>query len=132
MNMTSSKPETIKVITGVQRRRRWTTNEKASIVEETYVQGSSLSEVARHHDISPSQLFQWRRRYEEGALIGVGSEEIVVPESEAKLLHKRIRELERVLGQKTMENEILKEAVKIGREKKLILRKPLRGIEGFE
>jgi transposase len=37
----------------------------------------------------------------------------------------RVRELERVLGRKTMEVEILKEAIAIAREKKLLLRKPL-------
>lgn len=43
----------------------------------------------------------------------------------------RISELERVLGQKTMENEILKEAVRIGREKKLLSQKLLSGVDGF-
>ena len=38
---------------------------------------------------------------------------------------KRIRELERVLGKKTLENEILTEAVKLAHEKKLISRMPL-------
>ena len=45
-----------------------------------------------------------------------------MPESEVKKLKKQIRELERQLGKKTMEVEILKEAVDIAREKKLISR----------
>ena len=45
---------------------------------------------------------------------------------------KRIKKLEQVLGQKTLENEILREAIQIGREKKLISRQPLRGVEDFE
>lgn len=69
---------------------------------------------------------------EDGALTGVGSEERVVPESEVKALRDRIRRLEQVLGRKTEANEILKEAVRIGREKKLISPLPLRGVEGFE
>lgn len=64
--------------------------------------------------------------------MAVGSEERVVPESELKAAEDRIRRLERLLGQKTEEVEVLKEAVKIAREKKLISRKPLRGVEGFE
>jgi transposase len=40
-------------------------------------------------------------------------------------LKKRLRELERILGKKTMEVEILKEALDIAREKKLISRTPL-------
>jgi len=127
--MTGNKGETIEVITSVQRRRRWAPAEKRAIVEETYQPGMTVSYVARKHGIAPSQLFYWRRRMEEGALIGVGSEETVVPESEARALKGRIRELERVLGKKTVENEILKEAVKLGREKKLISRRPLPGVD---
>jgi len=40
-------------------------------------------------------------------------------------LKKQIHELERLLGRKTMEVEILKDAVRISREKKLISRAPL-------
>jgi transposase len=130
--MTVSKQETIEVITSVQRRRRWTPDEKRSIVQETYEPGKSVSSVARQHGIIPSQLFYWRRRMEDGALTAVGSEERVVPESQVKELELRIRQLERVLGQKTLDIEILKEAVRIGREKKLISRQPLRGVDGFE
>ena len=61
---------------------------------------------------------------EEGALTGVGCEERVVPESEVKELKKRIHRLERLLGQKTEDNEILKEALILAREKKLISRLP--------
>ena len=69
---------------------------------------------------------------EDGALTGIGSEEKVVAESELKKAQERIKRLERLLGQKTEEVEILKEAVKIGREKKLISRQPLLGVEDFE
>jgi transposase len=54
------------------------------------------------------------------------SNERLVPESELKKAQARIKELERVLGRKTMDVEILEEAVRIGREKKLISRTPLR------
>lgn len=69
---------------------------------------------------------------ESGALTAVGAEEAVVPVSKVKLLENRVRELERILGKKTLENEILREAVKIGREKKLISRQPLSGMEDFD
>jgi transposase len=48
--------------------------------------------------------------------------ERVVPESEVKKLKARIRELERALGKKTLQVEILEEAVEIAKEKKLISR----------
>lgn len=123
--MPSSKIENVQVITSVQRRRRWSVFEKKAIVEETYEEGKSVSYVARKHGIAASQVFTWRRKMEEGALMGIKCEEDVIPQSEYKHALERIRRLERLLGQKTEEVEILKEAIKIGREKKLIWRKPL-------
>jgi transposase len=102
------------------------------MVDETYDSSMNVSAVARKHGISPSQLFSWKRKMEAGALTAVGSEEAVVPESEVRKLSERIKRLERLLGRLTEENDLLKEAVRIGREKKLISRKPLTGVENFE
>ena len=115
----------IEVITSVQRRRRFSAEEKRALVEEVEQSGSSISAVARKYGINPNQLFRWRKLMREGALSAVGADESVVPASEVKELHVRIRELERLLGRKTLENEILKDAVRITREKKLLLRMPL-------
>lgn len=115
----------IEVITSVQRRRRWSLQEKLRLIEETELPGMSVSYVARQHGVSPSLLFTWRRLAREGKLSAVRAGEGVVPASEVRRLNARIRELERLLGRKTMEAEILKEAVEIAREKKLISRMPL-------
>ncbi len=112
----------IEVITSVQRRRRWAVAEKIEIVEETEQPGMSVSYVARKHGISPSLLFKWRRLYREGALAAIDANEPVVAASEVKHLKKQVRELQRLLGKKTMEAEILKEAIEIAREKKLMSR----------
>jgi transposase len=130
--MTNTKQDPIEVITSKERRRRWAPSEKRAIVQETYEQGATVSLVARRHGIAPNQLFYWRRRMEDGALTAVGSEEKVVPESRVRELEQKIRRLERILGQKTVDIEILKEAIRIGREKKLISRQPLLGVDGFE
>src|SRR3954463_840652 len=53
--------ERVEVITSVQRRRRWSTEEKVRIVEETYLPRKSGSLVARRHGIAGNQLFTWRR-----------------------------------------------------------------------
>ena len=53
---------------------------------------------------------------------GLKANERVIPESEAKKLKARIKELERALGRKTLENEILTEALDIAKEKKLLSR----------
>jgi len=115
----------IEVITSVQRRRRWSPEEKRSILEEGEQTGNSLSSVARKYGVNPNQLFHWRKLMREGALVAVGADEHVVPASEVKQLKAKVRELERLLGKKTMEAEILKEAFAIAREKKLLLRMPL-------
>jgi transposase len=67
--------------------------------------------------VALSQLFEWKRKIEAGALTTVGPEERVVPESELRTALERIKRLERILDQKTEEVEVLKEAVKIAREK---------------
>jgi len=115
----------VEVITSVERRRRWTAEEKRAMVKEAEQVGMSVSAVARKYGIHPNQLFGWRRLMHEGALVAAESNEPVVPLSEVKELRAKIRELERVLGKKTMEVEILKEGLKIAREKKLISRMPL-------
>ncbi len=99
------------VLSGVQRRRRWTPEEKVQIVEETYLPGMSVSLVARRHGIAGSQLFNWRRLMAQGALTAAGAGEEVVPTSEYRALQAQVSELQRLLGKKTMEAEILREAV---------------------
>ena len=51
----------VEVFVGTGRRRRWSSDEKARIVEETLAAGAVASEVARRHWISAQQLFGWRR-----------------------------------------------------------------------
>jgi transposase len=109
------------------RRRRFTAQEKRRLLEETTAPGASVSSVARWYGISPSLLFRWRRLMEQGGLEGLGSEERVVPESEVKHLQSQVRELQRLLGKKTLEAEILKEAIEVARSKKLLLRSKLPG-----
>ena len=48
----------------------------------------------------------------------------MAPESEARALRERVRELERMLGKKTMEVEVLKETVDIARSRKWLPRLP--------
>jgi transposase len=67
-------------------------------------------------------LFQWKRVMDDATKKGLKSNERVVPESEVKKLKTRIRELERALGKKSMQVEILEEAIEIAREKKLLSR----------
>jgi transposase len=76
----------------------------------------TVSLVARQHGVAASQLFLWRKQYQEGSLTAVAAGEQVVPASELASAMKQIKELQRLL-KKTMENELLKEAVEYGRQK---------------
>ena len=115
---------TVELVNEVQR-RRWPLAEKLRIVEESSLPGMSVSYVARKHGIAPTLLFRWRKLMSEGGKVAVQADDQVVSASEARALKKRVRELERLLGKKTMEVEILKEAIEIAREKKQISRTPL-------
>jgi transposase len=117
MSETFSKVE---VITGVARRRRFTTEQKLAVVAETMQPGMSISYVARQYGLSPSLVFRWRRLMSEGGKEAVRVDDDVVGASEVRRLEERIRDLERMLGRKTMEVEILKEALDLARAKKAI------------
>ena len=108
--------EPVEIYSDTLRRKRGAAIEKHKIVQETYQPGATVSYIARKHGIPPSQLFYWRKVMESGALTGIKTEEELVPMSEVNELKKRIKQLERVLGQKTLDNEILREAVRIGIE----------------
>ena len=74
--------------------------------------------MARRHGVAPNLLYRWRRLMAEGGAAAVGSDESVVGSSEVRRLEERVRELERLLGRKTMEVEILKEALAKANSKK--------------
>ncbi|WP_410401425.1 IS3 family transposase [Escherichia coli] len=107
-------------VLGPEKRRRRTTQEKIAIVQQSFEPGMTVSLVARQHGVAASQLFLWRKQYQEGSLTAVQyAGEQVVPASELAAAMKQIKELQRLLGKKTMENELLKEAVEYGRGKKV-------------
>lgn len=95
------------------------------MVRESYESGKSVSMVARRYAVNPNQLFQWRKLHQEGALSAVSAGEAVVPASQLAEALREIKALQRILGKKTLENEILREAVEYGRSKNLIARSPL-------
>ena len=125
MTMSSATPTRVQVVTSVQRRRRWIPEQKLEIVKQTNEPGNSVSLVARQFGITAAQLFQWRKAYLQGSLMAVGANETVVPASELQEALRRIKQLEGALGRKTLENEILKEAVDLAKAKKWIARSPV-------
>jgi transposase len=51
-----------------ENRRRWTAEEKLSILEEARQSGQSISEVCRRHQIAAGQYYAWERQARQGAL----------------------------------------------------------------
>jgi transposase len=58
----------IEVLTGPGRRRKWSDDDKARVVAETLEPGAVVTEVARRWQISPQQVFDWRRQARIGSV----------------------------------------------------------------
>ncbi|MFA9179729.1 IS3 family transposase [Klebsiella variicola] len=109
----------IEVITGEQKRRRYTPEEKARFVALAMQPGYTVSLVARQYGITPSLLFKWKRLMNEGGKSAIAAGDEVVSVSELKALEKKVKQLEQMLGRKTMEAEILRDALEIAQGKKV-------------
>ena len=118
----------IEIITDGGRRRRWSAAEKLRIVEETLDERESISVVARRNGVAPNLLYRWRRLMLEGGSVAVTGDDDVTGNRAVRQMEDRIRELERQLGRKTLEVEILKEALEKSRAKKptLLAQSPLK------
>ena len=121
--MTDTKTPEVEVFEQAKpgRKRRYTTSQKQAILDEAAQPGNSISGVARRFGISPSLVFRWKKAQDAGALAGLDADEPVVAESEVRELKAKVRELERLLGKKTMEAEILKEGIEHARGKGWLL-----------
>jgi len=84
-------------------KRKFSKAFKSQVVEEFLAGEVTQAQLARRYGISDHLILQWRRRYAEGKL-----EEVVgSPDKD-----ERIKELERMVGRLTMENELLKKGVR--------------------
>jgi transposase len=72
----------IEVLSGPERRRRWSAEQKRSIVAEAFAPGASVCDVARRRDVVPGQIYRWRRDLRD---VARGFAEVVVaPEPRTK------------------------------------------------
>src|SRR5271165_4477757 len=62
----------VEVITGRERRRRWSVEQKLQVVGETQEPGARVSQVAARHGVCESLVFSWRRQAREGVLVFAG------------------------------------------------------------
>jgi transposase len=59
----------VEIITGRERRRRWSIEQKLKVVGETQEPGARVSQVAARHGVCESLVFSWRRQAREGSLV---------------------------------------------------------------
>jgi transposase len=85
---------------------------------ETFVAGERISAVARRQGVAPNLLYLWRPLMTDGGAIAVQADDGVTGNAEVRRLEARVRELERQLGRKTLEVEVLKEGLDRSRVKK--------------
>jgi transposase len=94
----------------MKQRRRWTVDEKLQALKEASTPGMTVSHVARKYGIAPSMMFRWRRAMADGERERAGMiDGKAISAAEVQELKLQIRELERLVGKKTLENELLKE-----------------------
>lgn len=53
----------VEILTGAERRRDWSDDQKLAILEEVVSSGLGVSVIARRHDVLPQQIYAWRRQF---------------------------------------------------------------------
>ena len=84
-------------------RRRFGAGFKRQVVEELLAGTASLAQLSRRYELCPSVIRNWKEHYAQGQL--------AEPEQICQGQEQRIGELERLVGQLTLENAFLKKAV---------------------
>lgn len=122
MSMPMTKNSEAAVVVVPEKRRRFTAQEKVELVRLSYLPGNTVSSVARQYGVSPALLFRWRALDKTGGLVAVETGENTVPASKYAEALDEIKRLQRLLGQATADNALLKDAVEIMQSKKWIAR----------
>lgn len=66
----------VTVLGRVERRRRFSVEQKLAVVAEASPPGANISEIARRYDLVPAQVFKWRRLAELGVIGIPGTSEL--------------------------------------------------------
>lgn len=100
--------ETIQMPVQKRVKRSWSPEKKLALLEE-WRNGVPLEELCRKHGVAAQQMYKWRRDLSRG-LAARGE---LVPKSQVVLLQKRTEELEKALGRKAMEVDVLKKVFEL-------------------
>jgi transposase len=93
-------------------KRKWTLEQKMNIIKE-FDSGVNANELCRKYNIHAQMLYKWKKRLESAGKEGLARNGEVVPKSQYIAALKKIEELERALGRKTLENDILKKSYEL-------------------
>ena len=74
----------IELITGEARRRRWNTEQKLQIIEESFQPGETVSSVARRRGVAPNLLYRWRRLLTEGGAAVIRTHSHLAPSASSQ------------------------------------------------
>ena len=114
----------VEIIEQSKLRRHLTAEKKLAIVKASYASDVTVAEIARKNNIGLSTLIKWRKYALEGSLMSVKENTPPASAAEVKKLKKEVQQLQKLLGKKSLQIEILQEAVELAREKKLISQQP--------
>lgn len=89
-----------------RKNKRWSEAEKHEIISETYKEGANISAIARKHKMSVGQLFTWRRQFKEGHKHVLTDNVATI---EVAALRDKVERLEKLLGRKSAELELLQD-----------------------
>jgi len=89
-------------------RKRWTVEQKLAVLRE-WKEGIPAQEICRRHGLQATQLHRWKRALERG----LGDAGELIPKGQVVGLQRKVEELERALGRKALEVDILKKVFEL-------------------
>lgn len=90
-------------------KRKWSTEQKVAIVNE-HLSGVDVAELCRKYNIHAQMLYKWKRMLEDNGKEGLKNNGEIVPKNQYLQALKKVEDLERALGRKTLELDIIKKA----------------------
>lgn len=93
---------------GSKRRGRWSPEKKFAVLQE-WQQGTPVEELCRRHGLHATQLYRWKKATDRS----LKETRELIPKSQVAALQKKIDELERALGRKSLEVDVLKKTFEL-------------------
>ncbi|MBG6211590.1 transposase [Labrenzia sp. EL_126] len=101
----------VEILTGRERRRIWSDDQKLAILEEVGTSGLTVAELARRHDVLPQQIYAWRRKFAEDHEKRL-HEPCLLP---VTLVASEVETPGEASGEEAVRKPVLKKAARMGR-----------------